>query len=155
MTVYLAAALFSMHERRANRASAQALEAALPGVRVILPQDYKVHGKFNDRRAFGEVYRACVKGITSSQALVAILDGPDADSGTSFEVGFAVAQGIPVVGVRTDYRPSQESGMNLMLSRGCTRILWRPCFDENIEALARDLARILRKVLPSQVKVKA
>jgi nucleoside 2-deoxyribosyltransferase len=38
MTIYLAAPLFSMHERRANRALAKALEAALPGVRVLPPQ---------------------------------------------------------------------------------------------------------------------
>ena len=35
MTTYLAAALFSMHESRANRAPAKARDAALPGVRAL------------------------------------------------------------------------------------------------------------------------
>lgn len=148
--VYFAAPLFSLNERHSNRRLALAIEKAMPEVKITLPQDYKYHNKFNDRKFFGEVYKACVRGIDASVACIAILDGPSSDDGTCFEVGYAIAKGIPVVGVRTDYRNSQEMGCNLMLSRGCTAFVFRPSFDENFDGLARDIVRKLQRLLPRQ-----
>ena len=144
--VYFAAPLFSLGERAFNRRLALAISALLPEIKIELPQDIKFHSKFNDKQFFGEVYKSCIRGIDNSQACVAILDGPASDDGTCFEVGYAVAKGIPVIGVRTDYRSSQELGCNLMLSRGCTAFVFRPSFDENVDALARDISRRLRKM---------
>jgi nucleoside 2-deoxyribosyltransferase len=42
-------------------------------------------------------------------AVLAILDGPDVDSGTAAEVGFAAALGKPAVGLRLDFRPSGDN----------------------------------------------
>jgi nucleoside 2-deoxyribosyltransferase len=84
--------------------------------------------------------------------VVAILDGPAADDGTAFEAGYAIANGKPVIGVRTDYRDSQERGMNLMLSQGCTEIVHRPSFDEDNKALARDIARKISKITKTRAK---
>jgi nucleoside 2-deoxyribosyltransferase len=145
--VYLAAPLFSLNERHTNRRLAQAIEAQLPQVKVLLPQDIKYHNKFNDAKFFREVYQGCLRGIESSHACIAMLDGPSADDGTCFEVGYAAAKGIPVIGVRTDYRKSQELGCNLMLSRGCKEFVFRPAFDENFDFLSRDIVRKLRKLL--------
>ena len=39
--------------------------------------------------------------IDAGDAVLAILDGPDADSGTSVELGYAHARGIPVVDALT------------------------------------------------------
>jgi hypothetical protein len=52
-----------------------------------------------------------------------------------------------VIGVRTDYRQGQEKGCNIMLSQGCTAFVFRPAFDENFDALARDIVRKLQRVL--------
>jgi len=145
--VYLAAPLFSLNERHSNRRLAHAIMANCPQIKILLPQDIKFHSKFNDKKFFGEVYKACIRGIEMSKACVAILDGPASDDGTSFEVGYAVAKRIPVIGVRTDYRASQELGCNLMLSRGCTEFVFRPAFDENFDALARDIVKRLRRLL--------
>jgi nucleoside 2-deoxyribosyltransferase len=144
--IYLAGPLFSLNERCSNRRLADAIVKQMPGVVVELPQDYKYHGKFNDKRFFLEVYKACIAGVESADVIVAILDGPGSDDGTAYEVGYAVAKGKPVIGVRTDYRASQEMGCNLMLSRGCTAFVHRPSFDEDFDALARDIARKLRKL---------
>lgn len=146
LKAYLAGPLFSLNERTSNRRLAAAIMKHLPEVNVELPQDYKYHGSFNDRRFFREVYRACIQGVNSSDIVLALLDGPSADDGTCFEVGYAVGRGKPVIGVRTDYRASQEAGCNIMLSRGCTEIVHRPAFDENFDALARDVVRKIRKI---------
>ena len=147
MKIYLAGPLFSTAERIANRRLGELIARELPEAEIILPQDFKYHDQYASRRWFKEVYAQCVKGVIDSDLVVAILDGPCADDGTCFEVGYAVARGKPVIGVRTDFRESQERGMNLMLSQGCTDIVHRPSFDENSEALAKDIARKVRKVM--------
>lgn len=44
-----------------------------------------------------------------ADAVLAVLDGPDVDSGTAAEIGFATAQQIPVVGFRSDRRQTGEN----------------------------------------------
>ncbi|MFZ8305224.1 nucleoside 2-deoxyribosyltransferase, partial [Staphylococcus aureus] len=65
-----------------------------------------------------------------ADAVVAILDGADPDSGTCFECGLAFALGIPIVAVRTDFRaggddlPGQKlSAINLMLSQSASKVV--------------------------------
>lgn len=48
--------------------------------------------------------------IQRADAVLAILDGSDVDSGTAAEVGFAAALEKPVVGYRTDIRQAGEAG---------------------------------------------
>jgi len=52
---------------------------------------------------------ANVAAIESSDLVLAVLDGPDIDSGTAAEIGFAAARGRPVVGLRTDTRLSGDN----------------------------------------------
>ena len=146
LRIYLAGPLFTIQERRANRELASAIEREYPGCRVLLPQDFKHDDKFNDQRAFGYIFKGCIEGIDACQTMVAWLDGPDSDSGTSFEVGYAYAKGMPVIGVRTDFRLNQERGVNVMLSRACSAFVYRPSFDEDMDGLARDIARALKKL---------
>ncbi len=42
-------------------------------------------------------------------AVLAVLDGPDVDSGTAAEIGFAAALGTPVVGLRLDLRRTGDN----------------------------------------------
>ena len=50
-----------------------------------------------------------VRLLDRANGVLAVLDGPDVDSGTAAEIGFAAAKGIPIVGVRTDARRTGES----------------------------------------------
>lgn len=138
-TIYLSAPLFSQLQRRWNRELAGLIETAIRDCRVVLPQDFKVEGRYNDRRTFSVIYRKCLKGIEEADLVVAVLDGADVDSGVAFEVGYAYAMGKPVVGVRTDFRQNQERGVNIMLSRCCTRFLLEMSFAEDNDQLVRDL----------------
>jgi nucleoside 2-deoxyribosyltransferase len=47
--------------------------------------------------------------LERADAVLAVLDGPDVDSGTAAEIGFAAAGGTPVVGLRTDKRQAGEN----------------------------------------------
>ncbi len=146
MVVYLAAPLFTQVERRWNRELARLLEERVDGLEVLLPQDYRVEGRFNDRQRLAELFRLCIGDVNRADVVIAILDGPDADSGVAFEMGYAYAQGTPIVGVRTDFRQSQERGVNLMVSRPCTEFVCRMSFNESVEALADDVAKKLAAV---------
>jgi len=147
LRVYLAGPLFTIPERRMNRELARALEHELPGAQVVLPQDFKHDDRYNAPRAFGLIFKSCLEGVASSHCVVAWLDGADGDSGTCFEVGYAFAKGIPVVGVRTDFRLNQERGVNVMLSRACSAFVYRPSFDEDMAGLAKGVARAVLKAV--------
>lgn len=47
--------------------------------------------------------------IDESDAVLAILDGPDVDSGTAAEIGYAAARGKPIAGVRDDLRQTGDN----------------------------------------------
>jgi nucleoside 2-deoxyribosyltransferase len=47
--------------------------------------------------------------IDAAQAVVAVLDGTDVDSGTAAEIGYAFARGKPIVGYRGDFRLSADN----------------------------------------------
>lgn len=60
-----------------------------------------------------------IKGIIESDGVFAILDGPDVDSGTASEIGFASAIGKPVTAYRGDFRlagDNEGSVVNLQVA---------------------------------------
>ena len=149
MKVYLAGPLFSQAERTWNRQLAAHLTEQ-HGLTVFLPQDFKVEGRYPGKPHYGSLYRECRDKIGQCDVMVAILDGPDADSGTAWEVGFAVGHGIPVVGLRTDFRQLEEKGANIMLTRSVSAWISYP-FSEDTAALAKALARKVKRLRPKHV----
>lgn len=146
MRVYLAAPLFSQVERAWNRALADAVRRLDPKVDVTLPQDFRLGGRYNDPRTYGALFRRCLAAIDAADAVLAVLDGPDADSGVAFEIGHAHARGIPVLGLRTDYRPGADHGVNLMCARACRYVIREFPFQEDVLVVARAVLRRLRKL---------
>lgn len=49
------------------------------------------------------------QAIDSSDWLLASLDGPDVDSGTASEIGYAFARGKKIIGYRGDFRQSGDN----------------------------------------------
>lgn len=145
LKVYLAAPLFTQHERSWNREFAIRLQQRL-GCSVTLPQEIPLSAAAPAAKQFARIFRQCLAGLDACDVVVAVLDGPDADSGTAFEVGYAYALGKPVVGVRTDYREQQERGTNLMLARSCAGFVRPRAFDDDLGGLAAAVARQVRRV---------
>ncbi len=137
--IYLAGPLFTTAEKDFNIRLAHEIKKRT-GLPVFLPQSEC--GTFSGAE---EIFRACLDGINRSKLLVAILDGPDADSGTCFEAGYAFAKGIPVIGVRTDFRQcGDDGGLNLMLSRSCDRLVTVSSLETSsgVEAIADEVRKI-------------
>ena len=95
MRLYFAGPLFTTAEREWNVAMTEGLRAA--GHEIFLPQEQEV----GDAAA---IFATDVAGIDWAEGLVAIMDGPDADDGTAWEVGYAFASKKPIVLLRTDIR---------------------------------------------------
>jgi nucleoside 2-deoxyribosyltransferase len=132
MRIYFAGPLFNAAERDWNLTLASALRAA--GHEVFLPQEQEP-----GKDAAG-IFATDVGGIDWADALVAIMDGADPDSGTSWEVGYAYGK-KPIVLVRTDMRRndgSGGSGYNPMLTESATI---------RIDAIAAPMADVERAVL--------
>ncbi|WP_009630707.1 nucleoside 2-deoxyribosyltransferase [Synechocystis sp. PCC 7509] len=116
-SIYLAAPLFTQAEIAFNQSLADQLKAA--GYKVYLPQQ-ECAGTTDPV----ELFNICIQGLDNASMVLVILDGTDADSGSCFEVGYAFAKNIPIVGLRTDFRGSGEHmGVNLMLSNSCQHLL--------------------------------
>ncbi len=114
--IYIAAPPFTLAEQNFNQSLAEYL--IQEGFSVFLPQTEcsSMEGK--------DIYITCLRGVSTASAVVAILDGADADSGTCWECGYASAKGIPVVAVRTDFRGTGDTkGFNAMLYYSASTVL--------------------------------
>ena len=140
MIIYLAGPLFSLAERRFNEEFAKTLERSFLPSMVILPEDHAA--KIDEADGFSDrMYTFALDAINHSDAVVAILDGTDADSGTCIEIGYAKAKSKFVIGVRTDFRSGEDRGLNLMVSNICTHLVVRPSTSVNLDELAEEVAR--------------
>ncbi len=122
MKIYLAGPLFTLAERIFNEELANALQQDSPSLEVELPQRYAsqiAEGPDFSRKMFNY----SISAIDDSVAVVAILDGADSDSGTCVEIGYAKGKGKIVIGLRTDFRSSEDRGMNLMVANICDHLI--------------------------------
>lgn len=118
MRIYLAGPLFTTAERDFNARLTQLLRHA--GHEVFLPQE-------NEQRSMtaAAIFAADVGGIDWAEVVVANMDGPDPDSGTCWECGYAYGK-KPIIVFRTDFRAGDEPGKapyNLMLTESATAVL--------------------------------
>lgn len=97
MKLYLAGPLFTTPEREWNARLAAQLETA--GHEVFLPQAHPT-----SERTGEAIFRKDMEGLDWAEGVVAIMDGPDPDSGTAWECGYAYAKGKPVILFRSDFR---------------------------------------------------
>ena len=145
MIIYLAGPLFSRAEQDFNRALAAAITARDPALSVILPQESAksfAAGPGGNRAIFDE----CLRGVREADIVVAVLEGEGVDSGTAMELGYALALGRPIIGLRTDFRDGEERGMNLMVAFACDELIVDP--EASVSALAAKVAEFCRHVRP-------
>lgn len=131
MKLYFAGPLFSAAERAWNAELTAALRDS--GHEVFLPQEQEP-----GKDAAG-IFATDVAGIDWADALVAIMDGPDPDAGTAWEVGYAYGK-KPIVLLRTDFRSQTGSGApyNPMLTEAATILLELP-----LAPMARVVSEVL------------
>jgi nucleoside 2-deoxyribosyltransferase len=141
MRIYLAGPLFTTAEREFNLRLTQRLRQT--GHEVFLPQE-------SEQRTMTarEIFAGDVAGIDWAEVVVANMDGPDPDSGTCWECGYAYKK-KPIIVFRTDFRAPDEPGKapyNLMLTESATARLDLAFAD--LERVAQCVDEALRSLGP-------
>jgi nucleoside 2-deoxyribosyltransferase len=139
-SVYLAGALFSDSERRANQELATLLEKWFD---VFLPQrdghlmtELIAEGMKVDA-AYAHVFEKDIGAIHRCDAVIINLDGRTVDEGAAFELGFAFANGKVCVGYRTDVRVLLPWGLNPMITAPLERVM---CSNSELESWSEAFA---------------
>jgi len=120
---YWAAPLFTSAELDFNFKGVSQVESL--GFNVFLPQRDNLHSIIGGNIC----YHANVEGIHKCGSIIAVVDGPDVDSGTAWEIGYfsaLITLGKRPMGdvflLRTDIREASDGafGVNLMVSESIT-----------------------------------
>lgn len=143
--IYLAGPLFSLAEQEFNQRLHDELVRLRPNLEVILPQQ-RAKSLLKKENGLELIFQDCLQMVVRSEAVIAILDGPDSDSGTCVELGYAHAHHKPIVGVRTDFRGSEDRGLNLMVSHLCTSLVTAK--NVSINVLAAEIIERVERLLP-------
>lgn len=140
MKLFLAGPLFNAAERAFNRRLRDALVEARH--EVWLPQEDEPR-----ERGGAAIFKKDVEGIEWSEVVVANMDGPDPDSGTCWECGYAYAKKKPLLAYRTDLRHAEDAALgrfNLMIEKSATKVLLLP--GAGVEQVARKLLAAIDKL---------
>lgn len=117
--VYLAAPLFSEAEREYNRKLADILSKY--AIKTYLPQDFGDSIYSREISSQKMIFEKNIEAINEADIVISIIDGADADSGTSWEIGYAFAKGKKIISLRTDFRRvGYNESVNLMLEESST-----------------------------------
>lgn len=128
MKIYMAGGLFSTAEQQFNDALRNYL--VLQGHEVFLPQDSEenMRSQEDPENAAERIFVSDVGGIDWADVVLANLDGPDPDSGTSWECGYGYAHHKFIVVYRTDFRIHQGfDPINLMLTESAHDVILMEC----------------------------
>lgn len=140
--IYLAGPLFTMAERDFNKDLAQRLRDL--GYNVFLPQEEEPR----DMTA-KSIFEMDVKGIDDSDVILAIMDGPDPDSGTCWECGYGYARGKAILTLRTDFRNCGDGDFapfNLMISECSDHNIILSCLRSSTEEIVASVNVKLRSI---------
>lgn len=132
--IYLSGPLFSRGEIAWGERVKAFLEDRLESVRVIWPHEIVPCSAKPQ-----QIFQANLKALSEADVMVAVLDGPQVDDGTAWEVGYFFMQGKKILGIRTDFRRAGEtddSRVNLMIECSCLAMT------SSLEELAGHLERI-------------
>ena len=118
--VYLSGPLFSWAEIECGRRIKKGiLEELGERIEVVWPHEIAAGSLW-------EIFQSNLKALNECKIMVAILDGPQVDDGTAWEIGYHYARGGMVVGIRTDFRKAGEaasSKVNAMVEGSCVDIV--------------------------------
>ena len=139
MKLYLAGPLFTAAEIAFNVRLKELLVKA--GFEVWLPQEHKPK-----EITSAAIFQMDVSGIDWCDVVVANMDGPDPDSGTCWECGYAYKK-KRIILYRTDFRKAGDEGMspfNLMMSQSADHTLLLPW--ASVEKVGDEIVALLGQV---------
>jgi nucleoside 2-deoxyribosyltransferase len=113
--LYVAGPLFTPGERMCLERVCAVAESV--GCHTYLPHRDAGLSEGAMEKDSGRFFRTDVRAIQGADGVLAVLNGADVDSGTAWEIGYAYALGIPIVGLIDDVRKLGEAPwINLMIA---------------------------------------
>ena len=100
--IYLAGPLFTEAETDFNLKIHKFLEDNLYD--VYLPQDVGDTSNTRHKEEHARIFEMHLAALEECDIIISVIDGADADSGTSWEMGYGFAKGKTVISLRTDFR---------------------------------------------------
>jgi len=97
ISIYIAGPLFTEGERYFLEEMEKICSEK--GFKTHLP-----HRDVNQKLDTKSVFENDMRLLDETDIIIAVLDGPDVDSGTAFELGYGYAHNKYLIGIRTDYR---------------------------------------------------
>lgn len=145
--IYIAGPLFSAYERKFLEGLVSKLSSSL---KLNSKRDFFLpHRDAGDvgiaGRTRNAVFYQDIEELDNSKIVVALLDGPDVDSGTAVELGYAFAKGKPIFGLLTDKRRWEDSQIV-----GLNNMIWGVCNEgkrihRTVNSLTSDLKSFTKK----------
>ncbi len=135
MKIYLAGPLFTEAERDWLRNLKEEIEelAESQGKQVNVIWPYELATQFEieslGNKAKLEIFSRCKSHLDTADIIIALLDGPQVDDGTAWEMGYFYAKRRPeqkIIGIRTDFRRAGESRgavVSAMIECSCNLIV--------------------------------
>jgi nucleoside 2-deoxyribosyltransferase len=135
MKIYLAGPLFTEAERDWIRSLKEEIESLAEAqgqqVNVIWPYELISQSEIDclGPNAKSEIFSRCKSNLDDADMMIALLDGPQVDDGTAWEIGYFFAKKWPeekIIGVRTDFRRAGESQgavVNAMVEVACDMVV--------------------------------
>ncbi|MDM7935232.1 MAG: nucleoside 2-deoxyribosyltransferase [Methanothrix sp.] len=131
--IYLSGPLFSQAEVDWGRRVKSFLEDRLDGVEVLWPHEIS-------QGTPEQIFHRNLQALDGCDLMVAMLDGPQVDDGTAWEIGYLFSRGKRIIGVRTDLRRAGEAEgvrVNLMVELSCCSVA------RSLDELYDELVRLL------------
>ena len=147
--IYVAGPLFSSHEREFLVSLVERLSSTT-GLDAI-DDFFLPHRDVGDLGMVGErneIFSADIHFLDRADIVIALLDGPDVDSGTAVELGYAYAKGEKIFGILTDRRAYSFDGKAISK---LNNMIWVVCEEgKTIFQNVDDLAKALKAYLGSE-----
>jgi hypothetical protein len=104
VTYYVAHRLFSLHDRALGALVAELLAAEVGARNVFLPFCDTDEESLASPCKGRTLFELDTRRLLDANGMIAVLHGPSLDDGVCMEIGFAVAAGLPVVVLTTDFQ---------------------------------------------------
>jgi len=105
------------------------------GFETFLP--HRDIGLWKEGTEFSKIAKGDLKGFENCKLVVAILNGFNVGAGTAWEMGYAHAKNIPVIGIKTDRKVNESIEELSAIIIGTTKIL------ESTENLKKELKNFI------------
>ena len=118
--IYLSGPLFSRADIAWGGRVKSFLEDRLDDISILWP-----HEIVPCTAGMQEIFQANLRALGQAEMMVSLLDGPQVDDGTAWEIGYAYARGLPIIGLRTDFRQAGDTAhsvANAMVECACVHI---------------------------------